>query len=103
MGYLLLMSDLNQTQSLKELVNRFLENAPCQRQLTRAMVRSAWHKTMPKIICDRTEKIYVHHHKIFLKITSAALRHELQFSKDKILALLQDSIPNTLLQDVIFL
>ena len=97
------MNDAYQTKSLKELVNRFLETSPFQKQLTEAMVRSAWHKTMPKVVCDRTEKLYVHQNKVFLKITSAPLRHELKFNKDKILAMLHEVMSNTLLQDVVFL
>jgi hypothetical protein len=93
----------HQTQSLKELVNKFLETSPFQRQLTTAMVSSVWQKAMPKTVCDRTEKIYIHNEKLFLKITSAALRHELQFSKDKILSLLKEAMPKALLQDVVFL
>lgn len=97
------MNDLHHTKSLKELVGRFIEASPFQRQLTAAMVRVAWHKTMPKVICDRTEKLYVHDNKIFLKITSAPLRHDLKLNKDKVLTMLHAAMPNTLLQDVIFL
>ncbi|WP_250238154.1 DciA family protein [Cardinium endosymbiont of Oedothorax gibbosus] len=97
------MHDAHQTRSLKELMNIFLETSPFQKQLTAAMVRSAWHKTMPKVVCDRTENLYVHHNKIFLKITSAPLRHELKFNKDKILMMLHADMPNTLLRDVVFL
>ncbi len=97
------MNDFDQTKSLKELVSRFLATSPFQKQLTEAMVRSAWHKTMPKVVCDRTAKLYVNHNKIFLKITSAPLRHELRFNKDKILTMLHEAMSNTLLQDVVFL
>lgn len=97
------MKELSQAQSLKELLSRFIETSPFQKQITTATVRSVWQKTMPKTVCDRTEKLYVYNNKIFLKINSAALRHEFQFNKDKILALLQESMPKTLLEDVIFL
>ncbi|MGI2257137.1 DciA family protein [Candidatus Cardinium hertigii] len=97
------MNDLEHAKSLKELVHRFLKTSPFQKQLTAAMVRTAWHKTMPKVVCNRTEKLYVHHNKIFLKITSAPLRHELKLNKDKILTALHGEMAHTLLQDVIFL
>ncbi|WP_339044413.1 DciA family protein [Cardinium endosymbiont of Tipula unca] len=85
------------------MLNRFIDTSPFQQQITTARARSVWRKTMPKTVCDRTEKLYVYNNKIFLKINSAALRHDFQFNKDKILALLQESMPKTLLQDVIFL
>ncbi|MDN5247211.1 MAG: DUF721 domain-containing protein [Candidatus Cardinium sp.] len=97
------MHNAHQTKSLKELVNRFLETSPFQKQLTAAMVRAAWHTIMPKVVCDRTEKLYVHHNKIFLKITSAPLRHELKCNKDGILMMLHQTMSHTLLQDVVFL
>lgn len=97
------MHEDNQTKSLKELVNKFLEISPFQKQLTEAMVRGAWHKHMPKVVCDRTEKLYVHHNKLFVKIVSAPLRHELKFNKDKMLEMLHQSMANRLLDDVVFL
>ncbi|MDD9139427.1 MAG: DUF721 domain-containing protein [Candidatus Cardinium sp.] len=87
--------------SLKELMHQFLETSPFQKQLATAKVRAIWHTTMPTSIHAKTEKIYLHHNKVFLKITSAALRQELRFHKNKILKLFQEAIPNTL--DVIFL
>ncbi|AWN81969.1 DciA family protein [Candidatus Cardinium hertigii] len=87
--------------SLKELTHKFLETSPFQKQLATAKVRAIWHTSMPTSIHDRTEKIYLHHNKVFLKINSAALRHELRFHKNKILKLFQETIPNTL--DIVFL
>ncbi|WP_243517216.1 MULTISPECIES: DUF721 domain-containing protein [unclassified Candidatus Cardinium] len=97
------MNNSHQTKSLRELVNRFFESSPFQKQLTTAMVRLAWDSVMPKVVCDRTEKLYVHHNKVFLKITSSPLRHELQLNKDKILAMLHEAMTNRLLEDVVFL
>lgn len=97
------MQDAHQMKSLKELVNRFLETSPFQKQLTSAMARAAWHKTMPKAVCDRTEKLYIHDNKVFFKITSAPLRHELQFNKDRILIMLHEAMEGASLQDVVFL
>ena len=101
--YLSIMNHSDQTKSLKELVNRFIESSPFQRQLTTAMVRVAWHKTMPKVVWDRTEKLYTHENKLFLKITSAPLRHELKLNKDTILTRLHEAMSNTVLQDIVFL
>ncbi|TDG95532.1 DUF721 domain-containing protein [Cardinium endosymbiont of Culicoides punctatus] len=97
------MQNSNQTQSLKELLNRFIETSPFQKQITAASIRTVWQKAMPKTVCDRTEKLYYYNDKIFLKITSAALRHELQFNKDKIIALLKENIPKIAIQDIVFL
>ena len=97
------MDDQHQTQSLKELINKFLVVSPFQRQLTTAMARYKWHTMMPKIICEKTAKLYVHHNKIFLKITSAPLRHELQCNKTKLFASFQEAMPNIPFQDIVFL
>ena len=97
------MHTIHQIQSLKELVDNFFETSPFQKQITTAMVRSVWYKIMPKVVCNRTEKIYIHNEKLFVTITSAALRYELQFSKNKIMTLLKEAMPKTFFQDIVIL
>lgn len=94
---------MHQTHSIKELLASFLEASPFQRQLTSARLRTVWQEAMPKAVCERTEKLYVHKGKIVLKLTSAALRQELHCSKDKILTLFQEAMPNSVFQEVVLL
>lgn len=97
------MNEGDPTKSLKDLIQRFFTTAPFQKQLTLALLRSTWYRTMPKVVGDRTEKLYIRHNKIYLKITSAALRQELQLNKEKIFTLLQKATPTTPFHDVVFI
>lgn len=90
-------------QKIEALVNRFFALSPYQKQITMARIRSLWYATMPASIGDRTEKIYVHHHKLYLKITSAPLRYELQYKKNQILSQFQKALPHAALQEVVVL
>ncbi|MBX9890617.1 MAG: DUF721 domain-containing protein [Amoebophilaceae bacterium] len=91
------------TKSLKELVGTFLETSPFQKQLTSAMIRSTWQKIMPKVVCDRTEKLYIQNKKLFVTITSAPLRQELQFNNHKVIDLFKEAMPEYALEKIIFL
>jgi len=92
-----------QAHSLKDLINKFLENNPSQQQLTAARIRFSWHKVMPKVVSDRTEKITIQQHTLYVTITSAPLRQELQLNKAHVMALLKDDIPYFSIEKIIFL
>lgn len=89
--------------NLKELLASFWKASPFQQQLASARLRSAWQRAMPKAVCDRTERIYLHKGKIVLKINSAPLRQELHSNRDKLLALFQEALPQSALQEVLVL
>ena len=97
------MHTIDPTKSLKELVGRFLETSPFQKQLTAAMVRATWQKIMPKVVCNRTEKLYIQHKKLFVTITSPPLRQELQCNNHKVMELFKEAMPEYALEKIIFL
>lgn len=97
------MNDSYQIKSLDDLLKKYFQQYPFQKQLTNAMVRSVWKQMMSMAICNRTEKIYVFQNKVFIKINSPVLRNELQFGKHKILAYFKKYMPSISLQDVVIL
>ena len=63
----------------------------------------SWERLMGKTIAKRTERIFFKDKKIFIKLTSAPLKHELNLAKSKVLELLQKEYGTELFNEVVFL
>jgi hypothetical protein len=93
------MEPIKISQALKQLIDQ----SPHKHKLVEAALICAWKQVMPPVVTQRTEQIGVQQNKLFLKINSAALRQEIQNSKDRVLALLKEAAPECELTDIIWL
>lgn len=62
---------------------------------------NSWERVMGKPIASRTSKIYIRDKKLFVHISSAPLKHELNMSRDKILVLLTKELGQPIVNEVI--
>lgn len=60
-----------------------------------------WEKVMGTPIAKRTSKIYIHNKKLFVHLTSAPLKHELNMSRDRILLMLTQEFGKPIVNEVI--
>ena len=64
---------------------------------------SSWEKLMGKTIASRTTKIYIKDKKLFVTLSSAPLKKELSFSKEKILTIFNEEIGQDIINEIILL
>ncbi len=62
---------------------------------------ASWENVMGPAIAKRTSKIYIKDKKLFVYLTSAPLRHELNMSRDRILVLLTKEFGKPIVNEVI--
>ncbi|MFD2513961.1 DUF721 domain-containing protein [Pontibacter locisalis] len=62
-----------------------------------------WEKIMGKPIAMKTQQLYFKDGKLFVRLTSAPLKHELNMSKSKVIELLNIEAGSDVVKDVIFL
>jgi predicted nucleic acid-binding Zn ribbon protein len=62
-----------------------------------------WEKIMGKPIAMKTQQLYFKEGKLFVRLTSAPLKHELNMSKSKVIDLLNIEAGSEVVKDVIFL
>lgn len=91
------------TYTLKEAIEVFLKAVPIKDQYQESAMISAWSEIMGQPIAEKTNQIYIKDKVLFVKISSAPLRSELQMSKAKILKLYAQKFDATSLKDVVFL
>ncbi|MBC5994174.1 DUF721 domain-containing protein [Pontibacter cellulosilyticus] len=62
-----------------------------------------WEKIMGKPIAMKTQQLYFKDGKLFVRLTSAPLKHELNMSKSKVIELLNIEAGSEVVKDVVFL
>ena len=91
------------TQPIKEGIQELLKAYRLQGKITQTRVIEGWEKIMGKGIALKTKDMYFQDRKLFVTLTSASLKHELNMSKTKVLELINQEIGQDFLQEVVFL
>ena len=92
-----------EVSSLKECIEELLSAYKLRGKLNQTHVLDSWAKIMGSTIAKRTEQIYFQDKKLFVKLNSAPLKHELSMSKNKIITLLNEDAGNRLIEEIVFL
>jgi predicted nucleic acid-binding Zn ribbon protein len=90
-------------QTLKEIINELLRTYKLENGLLETQLVGSWEKTAGSLIKKHTEKIYIRNRKLFIKLDSPALKHELSFAKTKLLKSLNKGTGKEVIDDIIFL
>ncbi|TPE45585.1 DUF721 domain-containing protein [Pontibacter mangrovi] len=72
-------------------------------KLSEVQLVQNWEKIMGKPIALKTQQLYFKDGKLFVKLTSAPLKHELNMSKSKVIEILNTEAGSDVVKDIIFL
>ena len=76
--------------SISDLTSEIYKSEKISRKIDSIEILNSWNKITNKLIQDRTEKVYVSgKRQVFIKVSSAPLRNELENNKKKLLKELQ--------------
>ncbi|MFL2990270.1 MAG: DciA family protein [Cytophagales bacterium] len=76
--------------SISDLTSEIYKSEKISRKIDSIEILNSWNQITNKLIQDRTEKVYVSEkRKVFIKVSSAPLRNELENNKKKLLKELQ--------------
>jgi len=88
-------------KTLKEVLKKMLEVYRLKGKLNQTRIRSLWEEKMGPSVARQTTEIKVHNKKLYVNITSAALRNELSYGRAKICTMLNEALGERYLEDVI--
>ena len=86
-------------ESLKALMQAYRLDG----KLSEVNIVQSWEKIMGKPIALKTQQLYFKDSKLFVRLTSAPLKHELNMSKSKVIELLNREVGTDAVKDVVFL
>lgn len=90
----------NETHSIKDLIPHMLQENKLQKGMNQISVKEAWEKVMGKGVMTYTESVDLRKNTLFVRLTSSALREELNYGKEKIIVMLNESLQNELIKSL---
>ena len=91
----------SQPEPLGEAISEMLKAFRIEGKFYETDLVNSWERVMGKPIATRTSKIYIKDKKLFVHISSAPLKHELNMSRDKILVMLTKESGQPIVNEVI--
>ena len=88
-------------QSLGDAIREFLHSYHLEDKLNETKVIQSWGKVVGPLVEKYTHGLYIRNRILFVKVESAALRHELSYSKSKIIAALNKEVKSEVIEDIV--
>lgn len=89
--------------TIKNAFEDLLETYQIKDKYSEAALISSWERLLGKTIAKRTEKLFIKNHILYAELNSAALKHELNSSKEKILEIFEKELGRKVITDLVFL
>ncbi len=90
-------------QPLKEVLARLVKTYQLEGKLNEVEIIRSWKSLMGPTISNKTEKIFIQKKCLYLKISSAPLKQELFFAREKIKNRLNEKIGKNLIDMVVLI
>ena len=86
---------------LKAAIEEFLDSFHLRDKLNEAKVIAAWEKVVGEMVAKKTGRLRIRNKVLFIKVESAALRNELMFARNKIIAALNREVGETVITEIV--
>jgi predicted nucleic acid-binding Zn ribbon protein len=89
------------TVTVKEALERMVGNLKLKPKLDESRIRESWSTVMGKPIAKYTTKISLSKSRLYVEVNSAALKAELNYSRDKIKEVFNKELGGAVIKEVI--
>ncbi len=90
----------HQELSLGDALQRYLDHSSLKPGLLDARLKEDWEKLMGKTIARYTDSVEIRDKKLIIHTTVSSLRHELNFSREKIIRLINAAFGEEVIRDI---
>ena len=91
----------NEHISLKDALKDFVETNNLQKGLDKIEVQKLWVKLMGNGVNSYTTSVQLNNHTLYVQLSSAALREELSYGKEKIIIMLNEAFGKELIKKLV--
>ncbi len=88
-------------QPLKEVIQQLLDTYHLKEKVNELRLVQSWETLFGKTIAKYTQKMFVSNKKLHLTITSAPLRQELMYSREKLIERINEAIEEDFVREVV--
>jgi|SRR5690606_13757462 len=89
--------------TLKEAIEKMLEVYKLRRRFDETALVAAWPELMGKAIANRTKQLYIRDRKLFVKVESSVIKHELLLMRSQIVGRLNEHVGQVVIEDLVIL
>lgn len=90
----------NESHRLKDLIPNMLQENKLQKGMDQILVNEVWAEVMGQGVASYTESVTLKNQTILVKLSSSALREELQYGQDKIVKMLDQALTNVSIKSI---
>ena len=83
----------NESNRLRDLIPKMLEENRLQKGMDKILVKETWEEVMGPGVANYTREVIVKNDTLIVKLSSSALREELEYGKEKICRMMDESMP----------
>jgi predicted nucleic acid-binding Zn ribbon protein len=90
-------------KSLKEAIEQMLNVYKIKRRYDETGVVAAWPELVGKSVANRTKELFIRDKKLFLRIESSVIKHELMLMRSQIIDKINTEAKGILVEEIVFL
>lgn len=90
-------------QTLKQAIEELLSVYKLRDGIESSQVLKSWEKIAGSFIAGNTTRLFIKNKKLYVKLESPALKHELSFAKSKLIEQLNKTAGKDVVNEIIFL
>ena len=87
--------------TIAQALDMMVDDLKLRSKLNESRIRDGWAEIMGKPIAKYTSSVSLREGKLYIKIDSAALKHELNYSRGKIMELFNKELGPNVVKDVV--
>lgn len=92
---------LSNESSISEVLQQFIQVNKLEAGMDKIDVEKAWKSLMGNGVNSYTEEVILKGSTLYVKLTSAVLREELSYGKQKIIAMLNEELRKEIVKDLV--
>ena len=93
---------LSNESSISEVLQQFIQHNKLEVGMDKIDVEQAWKSLMGNGVNSYTQEVILKGSTLYVKLTSAVLREELSYGKQKIIEILNEELRKDVVKDIIF-
>tara|TARA_B100002019_G_C21196029_1_gene561465 strand:- start:219 stop:500 length:282 start_codon:yes stop_codon:yes gene_type:complete len=86
---------------LKNLINTFLKKNKLEKGLLNIEVKKAWFDLMNNGVANYTSDVSLRNKTLYIKLSSAALKEELSYGKEKLIKLINEKLEEDVVEKIV--
>lgn len=90
-------------KSLKEAIEQMLGSYKHRRKFDETALISAWPELVGQAVASRTTQIFIRERRLFVRVNSSVVKHELLMMRSKILENMNNKVGWKVLDEIVFL